>query len=80
MTQTSKPTATPIHDGRVAERMVAEIAALANGGEHYSATFLEAELWEGVLESIAGANAQAGYLAATALKSKAIDFPRQKIG
>ncbi|HEX8321670.1 hypothetical protein [Longimicrobium sp.] len=79
MTQTSKPTAAPVTDVRTAERMVTEISALAGGGEHYQATFLEADLWEGVLEAVAGGHAQAAYLATAALKSKEIDFPRQKI-
>lgn len=79
MTQTGSPTATPITDVRTVERKVAEIAGLAGGGEHYLATFAERALWEGVLEAIAGCNAQAGYLAAAALKSTEIDFPRQAI-
>lgn len=70
---------TPITDVRIAERKVAEIAALAGGGEHFTATFAERDLWEGVLEAIAGCTAQAGYLAEAALKSTEIDFPRQAI-
>lgn len=80
MTQTSKPrTIAPITDVRTVERKVAEIAALAGGEEFFMATFAERDLWEGVLEAVAGCNAQAGYLAAAALQTKEIDFPRQKI-
>lgn len=73
--QTAAPAA-PITDTRTAKKMVEEIARLVSFGEDYAATRLERELWEGVLEAIAGANAQAGYIAAAALESKKIDFQR----
>lgn len=68
-----------ITDVRTVERMVAEIAALAAGGEHCTATRVERALWEGVLEGVASGSAQAGWLAAAALVTKEIDFPRTRI-
>lgn len=68
-----------ITDVRIAERMVAEIASLAGGGEDYTATRLERELWDGVLEAVASGNAQAGYIAAAALETKKIAFQRTAI-
>jgi hypothetical protein len=40
---------------------------------------MEQKLWEGSLEAVASGNAQAGYIAAEALDSKKIDFPRQSL-
>lgn len=78
MTQT-KPQTLPVTDVRTVERAVAGIRALASGEEFFMATFAERALWDGVLEAVAGGNAQAAYLAGAALATKAIEFPRQKI-
>lgn len=76
MMQTSTNEVQMITDERTVTRMVREIGSLAAGGEHYQASTLERDLWVGVLEAIASGNAQAGYLAASALESRSIPFPR----
>lgn len=76
MTQTVQVQPVPLHSVDQVRDRVAQIADLAWHGEHYTAARLERALWDDVLEAIAGCNAQAGYLAAEALKTKAIDFPR----
>lgn len=68
-----------ITDERTVTAKVREIGTLASFGEHYQATRLERDLWEGVLEGIASGNAQSGYLAAAALESRAIPFPRTSL-
>jgi len=76
MTQTPSTEAPVITAVPAVQAKVREITTLAFHGEHYMATRVERDLWEGVLEAIAGCNAQAGYLAAAALETKKIDFPR----
>ena len=68
-----------IYSDKQVDARVREIAAQAAGGEHYTATRLERQLWDDVLEAVASGNAQAGYLAAAALETKKIDFPRTAI-
>ena len=58
------------------QRALTTIESAALSGQYATARGLERELWEGVLEAIASCNAQAGWIAAEALKSKAIVFPR----
>lgn len=80
MTQTAAPlTAPAIYSDKQVERLVNEIGVLAQAGEHYTATSLERQLWDDVLEAVASGNAQAGYLAAAALETKKIDFPRTRL-
>jgi len=52
------------------------LRSIAAQGAFEQARVLERTLWDGVLEAIASCNAQAGWIAAEALKSKEIDFPR----
>jgi hypothetical protein len=72
----AKMDAPAIYSERQVEALVAQIAALAAGGEDYTAARLERDLWDKVLEAIASGHAQAGYLAAAALETKKIDFSR----
>lgn len=76
MTQTESNRIAPITSTTEVRREVSRVAELAERGEYTWAAVLERNLWEGVLEAIACCNAQAGWLATEALKSKDIDFPR----
>lgn len=79
MTQTGlKIAAAPqmITDVNTAKRLANAVGVQAQAGEHYTATRLERELWAGVLEAVATGNAQSGYLAAAAMTTAQIDFPR----
>ena len=68
-----------IYSEKQVQARVQEIGNLASFGEHYQATRLERQLWDDVLEAVASGNAQAGYLAAAALETKKIDFPRTAV-
>ena len=70
------PAPTPVPYAQVFE-VRAEVARIAEmTGDPEAAHGAEDELWRGVLEAIATGNAQAGYLAAEALKTRDLDFPR----
>jgi hypothetical protein len=75
MTQTSTAIE-PVTSVDAVRQRLAYIASLARQGDFEDATVVERALWEGVLEAVAGCNAQAGWIAAEALKSREIDFPR----
>lgn len=68
--------AVPFSSVAEVRREVGLVAKAAAAADYVSATILEHGLWEGVLEAIAGSNAQAGYLAAAALETKQLPFPR----
>jgi hypothetical protein len=73
-------TGTPFFSTVPQVRAVLEIIRKAAGaGLFEQATRMEQKLWEGSLEAVASGNAQAGYIAAEALDSKKIDFPRQSL-
>lgn len=74
MMQTSKPPM--ISSVSEVRSYLATIEINAQVGNNERATHLERALWEAVLEGIASGTAQAGWLAAEALKSQTIDFPR----
>lgn len=78
MTQTStaQPVLVPIFAVDEVRQTVTYIRSLAAIGEYASATICERILWTRVLEGIASGTAQAGWLAAAALESRSIDFPR----
>jgi hypothetical protein len=76
MTQTLSTEAPIIYSDRQVDARVAAIAEAVRVGKPMAARNMERQLWEDVLEAVASGNAQAGYLAAAALESKKIDFPR----
>jgi hypothetical protein len=80
MTQTSTPTAQPALDPIFAvdevRQTVNYIRSLAACREYADAAICERTLHARVLEGIASGTAQAGWLAAAALESRSIDFPR----
>lgn len=76
MTQTAAHSAPAIYSDKQVQARVLEIARVASFGEHYQATSMERALWDDVLEAVASGHAQAGYLAAAALETKNIEFPR----
>lgn len=57
-------------------RAVDAVRATVATGDYEKAHGLERDLLLGALEAIAGANAQAGYIAAEALTVTAIEYPR----
>lgn len=76
MTQTGTTTAPMLTSTTEVHREIALIAKAVRAGDFTSARILETRMTEGVLEAIASGNAQAGWLAAAALESRAIEFPR----
>lgn len=68
--------AVPFSSVAEVRREVGLVAKAVAAGDLISATLLERGIWDGVLEAIAGSNAQAGYLAAAALETKQLDFQR----
>lgn len=76
MTQTGTTEVTMLTSTTEVRRAVALIEESAKAGDFEQAHSLEDDMMIGVLEAIASGNAQAGYLAAEALKSREIDFPR----
>jgi hypothetical protein len=76
MTQTLSTEAPFLPTVPEVERVVAQIRSAVEHGKPMAAANMERAMWEGVLEAVASGNAQAGYLAAAALESKKIDFPR----
>lgn len=74
--RTLAPEIFPITSVDRVRRAVALIASWNGAGEGYTAARLERELWAEVLDAIAGCNAQAGYLAAEALRTQEIELPR----
>jgi hypothetical protein len=76
-TQTAAPDVPIICTERQVQDRVARIRRFAEVHKDFPyAAKLEKVLWEQVLETIAGGHAQAGYLAAAALETKKIEFPR----
>jgi hypothetical protein len=69
-------TVRPLYQVIDVERAVANLERLVEAGEYQAAEQAERDIWEGVLEAVASGNAQSGYLAAEALKTKDLDFPR----
>jgi molybdate-binding protein len=57
-------------------RAVAQVQRAADELDYERAAGYERAMHEAVLEAVASGNAQAGYLAAAALESRDIDFPR----
>ena len=76
MTQTEYQIPTNLHSVDQVKRVNKMIKDLAEGGEIYMATDLERKLHTAVLESVAGGNAQAGWIAGEALNSSKIPFKR----
>lgn len=76
MTQTVQVPAPFLPTEGQIKAQVALINSAVRNGDFRQATLLEQFIWEGVLEAVASGNAQAGYLAAAALDTKKIEFPR----
>lgn len=68
--------ARPLYQVSDVRSAIVDLNRMAQAGEYATATQIERDIWEGVLEAVATGNAQAGYLAAEALATKQMGFPR----
>lgn len=66
----------PLYQLRDVRLALENFSRLVGQGDFAAATVAEKDIWEGVLEAVATSNAQAGYLAAEALRTRDYDFPR----